>query len=149
MAQDLGLYLNSINTTKKNVMRGIEAEVDPKIISDYPDFIIHRLLSYHPDCVLLVNELNKMPHLDPQLKYEFLLHALPKGRRFSKLHKAPQPERLVLVKKFYGYSTAKALEVLDIHTEEDFAQMEKALSEGGILREKTSKRTSRSSADKA
>lgn len=134
MAADLGLYLNSINTTKKNVMR--DPEADPSVTTQYPGFIIKRLLSYHQDCVLIVNELNKMPQLENQMQYEFLLHAITKKKRFSKLHKAVVPENLELVKKYYGYSDQKALEVLDLHTDEQLAEMQAALSEGGVIGEK-------------
>jgi Bacteriophage clamp loader A subunit len=136
MAADLGLYLNSINSTKKNVMR--DPEADPSVVTQYPGFIINRLLSYHQDCVLIVNAINKLPQLDPQLQYEFLLNGLDKKKRFSKLHKAVTPENVDLLKKYYKYSTRKALEVSDLHTEEDFRRIRAELSEGGVLREKQS-----------
>jgi hypothetical protein len=129
MAADLGLYLNSINTTKKNVMR--DPEADPSVVTGYPAFIVKRLLSYHEDCVLLVNELNKLPTLDGQMQYEYLLHALPKKRRFSKLHKTVSPENLDLIKKYYGYSDQKAMEVLDLHTPQQIEALRKELDEGG------------------
>jgi hypothetical protein len=146
MAADLGMYLTSINSTKKNVMR--ELEVDPAVITGYPGFIINRLLSYHMDAILIVNAINKLTQLDNQLQYEFLLHGLPKGKRFSKLHKAVSPENLDLVKKYYEYSTEKALQVLDLHSVEDLRQMTTDMSEGGALRGK-SKRTGRNKSDKA
>ena len=142
MAADLGLYLNSINSTKKNVMR--DPEVDPSVITGYPSFIINRLLSYHQDSILIVNCINKLSFLDPQLQYEFLLHGLPKAKRYSKLHKAVTPENVDLVEKYYGYSTAKALEVLELHSNEDFGRMKNEMSEGGVLREKSTKRVGRS-----
>ena len=137
MAADLGLYLNSINTTKKNVMRDLEA--DPSVVTQYPGFIINRLLSYHQDCVLIVNAINKLPQLDPQMQYEFLLHGLSKKKRFSKLHKAVTPENVDLMMKYYKYSVRKAVEVLELHTEEDFKRIRAELSEGGVLREKRAK----------
>jgi hypothetical protein len=88
--------------------------------------------------VLIVNVMNKLPFLDPQLQYEFLLHGLPKGKRFAKLYKTIVPEDLDLVKTYYDYSTEKAMEVLELHSEEDFKEMRAALSEGGVLRAKKS-----------
>jgi hypothetical protein len=136
MASDLGLYLTSINQTKENVMR--DPEADASVVTGYPHFIINRLLSYHKDVVLLVNEINKLPHLDPQLKYEFLLHGLTKKKRFSKLTKAAQQENIELLKEYYSYSTEKALDVVELHTPEDFEHIRAELSEGGIVREKQS-----------
>lgn len=127
---DLGALLQSINKTKQNIMRG--TEVEPQVITGYPAFLIRRLLSYHQDAAMIVNELNQLPHLDNQMQYEFLLHMLPKRNRFSKTHKAPNVERLQLVKQYYKYSDAKAFETLDLHTEEDFVQMQAHLSEGGV-----------------
>ena len=132
MAADLGLYLTSINTTKKNVMR--DPEADPAVIKGYPGFIINRLLSYHQDCILIVNALNKLSHLDSQLQYEFLLHALSKKKRFAKFHKNVTPENLELVKRYYNYSTKKAMEVLHLHSEEDFSEIHNELSEGGVVK---------------
>jgi hypothetical protein len=131
MAADLGLYLNSINTTKKNVMRDLEA--DPSVVTQYPGFIINRLLSYHQDCVLIVNAINKLPQLDPQMQYEFLLHGLSKKKRFSKLYKAVMPENVDLMKKYYKYSTRKAVEALELHTPEQIEAIRAQLSEGGVM----------------
>ena len=120
-------FLKSINETKVNLMRE-----NPETVTAYPAFIVRRLLSYHDDCILLVNEINCIPNLDPQLEYEFLLHALSRRKRFAKLHKVEKPERLDIVKRFYGYSDAKAMEVLSLHTEDDFTRMENALRTGGV-----------------
>ena len=130
MAADLGLYLTSINQSKKNVMR--DPEADPSVVTQYPGFIINRLLSYHQDCVLIVNALNKLPHLDPQMQYEFLLNGLDKKKRFSKLHKAVTPENVDLMKRYYRYSTKKAVEVLELHTPEQIEAIKAQLSEGGV-----------------
>lgn len=138
MAADLGLYLTSINSTKKNVMR--DPEADPSVVTQYPSFIINRLLSYHQDAVLIVNAINMLPFLDKQLQYEFLLHGLPKGKRFAKLQKAVTQDNVDLVKKYYGYSTEKAIEVLELHSEEDFRRMSAEMSEGGVLREKNKRK---------
>jgi hypothetical protein len=127
---DLGDYLNSINQTKQNLMRGSE---DPKAVSAYPAFLIRRLLSYHKDCIQVVNEINCIPDLENQLQYEYLLHMLPKGKRWAKLHKTATSKNLELVKKFYGYSDAKAMEVLSLFSEKDFSNMERALDEGGVI----------------
>jgi hypothetical protein len=136
MASDLSLYLNSINQTKENVMR--DPEADASVVTGYPHFIINRLLSYHKDVVLIVNEINKLPHLDPQLKYEFLLHGLSRKKRFSKLAKGVKHENVELLSEYYNYSIEKALEIVALHTPEDIERIRAELSEGGIVREKQS-----------
>jgi len=127
-------YLKSINETKRNVMR--ENPDDPKAVSGFSSFLVRRLLSYHKDCVLFVNEINCIKGLDEQLQYEFLLHAIPKKKRFAKLHKVPSPKNLDLIKRYYNYSDVKAMEIVGLHTPEQLAKIEKDLSEGGILSEK-------------
>lgn len=133
-ASKLGDYLTSINKTKHNVMRDPDAE--PSVITGYPAFMIRRLMSYHMDAVLFANEMNKLPHLDNQMQYEFLLYAVPKRNRYATTHKAQNPDAVDLIKRYYNYSDEKALEVLGLHTQEDFARMTEHLSEGGIVREK-------------
>lgn len=129
---DLGDYLTSINSTKENIMR--TRPDDPKAVSGYSPFIVNRLLSYHRDCILIVNEINCIPDLDEQLQYEFLLHALTKKKRFSKLYKAPSKENLDIIQKFYGYSVSKAMEVMSLHRSEDLEVMRRHLDEGGVIK---------------
>jgi hypothetical protein len=133
-ASKLGDYLTSINRSKVNVMRDPNAE--PQVITGYPAFMIRRLMSYHMDTVLLANEMNLLPHLDNQMQYEFLLHSVPKKNRYATTHKVQNPDSVELIKEYYKYSDEKALEVVGLHTPDDFARMKEHLSEGGLVREK-------------
>lgn len=136
MEYQLGDYLTSINSSKKNIIRDADDPDEAK--KKYPAFITNRLLSYHQDAVLIVNAINKLPQLDPQMQYEFLLYGLPKKKRFSKLYKEKLPENIDLIKSYYHCSTTKAMEIVDIHTEEDLRFIRSELSEGGVLRGKQS-----------
>ena len=51
-------YLNSINTSKKDIMSD---DLDEK---DYAAFVINRTLSYFNDTVLMANEMNLNAHLE-------------------------------------------------------------------------------------
>lgn len=137
---DLGPYLTSINKTKINIMR--EGDEAAAMISGYPAYIINKLLSYHEDCILIVNELNKLPQLDNQLQFDYLLNMVSKKNRFAKLHKEINHEHLALVKKYYGYSTNKAVEVLEFHTEKDFEYMQSQFFEGGTINNNKTKKNS-------
>ena len=57
----------SILQNKKSV---IHDEIDLK---DYTPFVVNRALSYHLDCVLYVNELNRLPGIDKDMQYSYLL----------------------------------------------------------------------------
>jgi len=78
-------YLNSINVTKENMMRG--SENDELAEKQYNAFLINRGLSYFQDTVALANEMNQRADLDYKMQYEFLLNLVRKRKRFSKWHK--------------------------------------------------------------
>jgi hypothetical protein len=113
-----------------------DSEAEPQAITGYPAFMIRRLMSYHMDTALLANEMNMLPHLDNQMQYEYLLAAVPKKNRYASTHKVQLPDSVELIKKYYNYSDEKALEVVGLHTPDDFARMKEHLSEGGMVREK-------------
>ena len=69
-------WLNSINTTKKNLL-----DEDPTL--KYPAFIINRCMSGHIDTILLANEMNVQNHLDPKLQYDFFINIVRPKKRFA------------------------------------------------------------------
>jgi len=56
----------SIMTTGK-----VEVTEDNK--KDYVPFVVNRALSFHLDCLLAANEMNKLPGLDPVMQYHYLI----------------------------------------------------------------------------
>jgi len=119
-------WLNSINFTKQNLL-----EEDPDVIKDYPPYIINRCLSGHLDCVLLVNEMNKYHFLDKDLQYSFYLNTVRKRKRFSPWLRKDKINDLDYVKKYYGYSNQKALQVLKILSHEQINFIKQRLEIGG------------------
>ena len=61
-------YLNSINSTKKDVI------VDDITEKAYNSFMVNRSLSYFNDTVVLANEMNRYHHLDNKLQFLSLIH---------------------------------------------------------------------------
>ena len=117
--------LPSILYTKQDCML---TEQDEK---QYPHFIVNRALSQYPDTVLIANEINKYPNLDNKLKYDFLLNIIKPFRRpFTKWAKKVEPIDLAVVKEYYGYSDAKALEVLKILNDEQINSLKLKLEKG-------------------
>jgi hypothetical protein len=91
------------------------ALLTPQDENSYPAFMVNRALSYHRDTALLANEMNKNPNIDNRMKYDFLFHIVrPMKRTYTKWHKKEDSETLEVIKEYYGYSDAKALEVLRI-----------------------------------
>jgi len=71
-------FLNSINDTKIDLFK------DPQAIKDYKAFMVNRGLSYFADTIMYANEMNRYYDLDNEMQFDFLLHSVPKKRRFSK-----------------------------------------------------------------
>lgn len=97
----------------------------------YPHFVVGRALSQYRDTVLIANEINKYPHADNKLKYDFLLNIIkPYRRPFQKWAKRVEPVDLAVVKEYYGYSDARAIEALSILGDEQINSLKRALNKG-------------------
>lgn len=117
--------LPSILQTKQHCLH---TEQDEK---SYPHFVVNRALSQFADTVLIANEINKYPSADNRLKYDFLLNMVkPYRRPFSKWAKKVEPVDLDVVKRYYGYSDAKALEALRVMTPDQINSLKKELDTG-------------------
>lgn len=127
MKTELKEWLNSINQTKINLI-----DEDPSLEKDYPPYIINRCLSGHIDTVLYSNELNRTPNLSKKLQYDFLINIVRKRKRFSPWIKKEKIEDLECVKKYYGYSTEKAKQVLNILSEEQIKFIKQKFETGGM-----------------
>ena len=123
---ELKEWLNSINVTKKNLI-----DEDPSLEKEYPPYIINRCFSGHIDSIMFANELNKHPNLAKKLQYDFFLNSLRKRKRYSPWIRKEQLENLDLVKSYYGYSSEKAKQVLNILTREQLSFIRDRLETGG------------------
>ena len=118
-------YLNSINTTKKDIM------VDDLSEKAYNGFMVNRGLSYFADTILLVNEMNIHHQIDSRLQFDFLINTVRNRKRFSKWLKADDSEALQTVKEYYGYSNEKARQALTLLTESQVSELNKRIYKGG------------------
>ena len=119
-------YLNSINTTKKNLL-----QEDPDLEKKYPVYIINRCMSGHMDTILLANEMNINSHLDPKLQYDFFINIVRPKKRFAPWLRKDKLNSLELVKEYYGYSDEKARVALKILTDEQLNYIAKRMDRGG------------------
>ena len=124
----LGDFLNSINYTKTDVFQ----EDTEYVTKKYTPFIINRFLSYFPDTIIHVNEMNRLSSLDKKMQYDYLRLAIRKRKRFSKWLKEEYPEDLECVKQYFGYSNEKAKQVLDLLDAEMIVKIKEELDEGGV-----------------
>jgi len=119
-------WLNSINYTKKNLI-----DEDFSIEKEYPSYIINRCLSGHLDAVLFANEMNKYNFLPKKMQYDFFINTLRTKKRFSPWIKKDKIKDLEYVKRYYGYSNEKALQVLKILTKQQLNFIKSKFEIGG------------------
>jgi len=124
---ELKEYLNSINFTKKDLMKSDDKEW----IKKYPAFIINKILSGFSDTIMLVNEVNRNHFLDKDMQYSFLLNSIRSKKRFSPFLRADKLKDIECVKEYYGYSNDKAKSALDILTKEQLKLIKEKLFKGG------------------
>ena len=117
----------SILQTKKNVF-----ENDPDY-KDYNPFIINRALSFHPDCIPYVEEMNRLHFLDKDMQYQYLINTIrPMKRKFAPWQKAQVEKDIECVKEYFGYSNKKAREAMRILTNEQIDEIKRKTDKGGV-----------------
>jgi hypothetical protein len=128
---ELKEYLNAINHTKERLLDSEDEDWEKK----YPPFIVNKCVYPFQDTIMLVNEINQLPHLDKKLQFDFLLNSIRSRKRFTPWLKASKIEDLEYVKEYYGYSNDKAKQALDILTDEQIATVKQKLRKGGMKNE--------------
>jgi hypothetical protein len=124
---ELKEYLNAINHNKEPLMDTEDEAWEKK----YLPFVVNRCISPFLDTIMLVNEMNRLHHLDKKLQFDFLLNSIRTRKRFAPWLKANKIDDLEYVKEFYGYSNAKAKSALTILTNEQVKQIKVSLNKGG------------------
>jgi len=121
-------YVNSINTTKQDLM------IDDLAEKAYIPFTVNRSLSYFNDTILMANEMNKHASLDKKLQYHFLINIVRKRKRFSKWNKPELVNDVEVVKEYYGYSNEKARQVLPLLSSDQIMNLREKVNKGGRTR---------------
>ena len=119
-------YLKAINETKEDVM------LTPQDEKKYSAFIVNRGLSFFMDTIFQTNEMNRNPHLDSRLQFDYLINNIRKKRRYSKWLKPEKLQNVDLVKEYYGLSYEKAKDALSILSEDQLAYIRDKLNQGGV-----------------
>jgi|TARA_R110000851_G_scaffold107654_1_gene228093 hypothetical protein len=121
-------YINSINYSKKNLMRN--SDNDELAESGYVPFLTNRSLSYFTDTLFYANEVNQFHHTDHKLQYEYLLNSVRPKKRFAKWVKTMDSDDLEMVKLYYNYSTKKALQAIAILTPSELDHITRKVTRG-------------------
>ena len=122
-------YVNAVTSSKKDMMRGTEN--DELAEKGYNPYLTNRSLSYHQDCILYVNELNRFGDLDNLLQFDFLLNSLRPKKRYAKWIKPEQNEDLESVMEYFGYSRVKAERAMIALTKEQITMIKEKNIKGG------------------
>lgn len=113
----------SILQTKKDVLENEK---------DYTAFVVNRALSFHYDCVMQSNEMNKYPNLPGSMQYQFLLNSIRGYKRpFRKWERRETVEDLEAIKEYYNYSNEKAKDALVLLDAAQIETIKKAIDKGG------------------
>lgn len=114
---ELSDSLNSINLTKKNLVRG-----DSSAEKSYTPFVVMRCLSYDISSIMYVNELNGVGlaehNVSNLMNYEFLLNIIPKSKKFNKWVKPVKDDLVEIVMELDKLSYQKAVNVVGLLTSE-------------------------------
>ena len=97
----------------------------------YPPYVVNRCLAPFTDTIMLVNEMNKLHHLDKKLQFDFLLNSVRSRKRFAPWLKEEKIDNLECVKEYYGYSNEKAKSALKILNDEQIKTIKDSLYKGG------------------
>lgn len=120
-------YVNDILKDKKNLI------VDELTEKDYQPFLVNRSLSYHMDCIIYANEMNRRHHLDKKMQNDFLINTIRSRKRpFAKWIKPVKSEDLECIKTYYGFSESKAREALNLLSDEQVKQIKEKTDIGGL-----------------
>jgi len=118
-------FVNAISFTKKDIMEDDLSE------REYAPFITNRTLSYHQDCIMYANEINRRHHLDSRLQFHYFLNTLRKRKRFAKWAKPSVLEDMKVIQDYYECSKSKAEEYLRLLTAKEIEELKLRMNKGG------------------
>ena len=120
-------FVNQILQGKKQLI------VDDLTEKEYLPFIVNRSLSYHKDCVLYANEMNRRHFLDKKMQNDFLLNTIRSQKRpFAKWVKSEKSDDLECIKQVYQFSDTKAKEAARLLSKEQIQQLKEKTDIGGL-----------------
>lgn len=118
----------------KEILQGKKQLITDELTEkEYSPFLVNRSLSYHKDCVLYANEMNRRHFLDKKLQNDFFLNTIRSQKRpFAKWVKAEKNDDLECIKQIYGFSEAKAREALRLLSKDQIQQLKQQTEIGGL-----------------
>lgn len=121
-------WVNDINAGRDPIR---SSENPARAEKDYNSYFTNKSLSYHPDAIMYVSEMNVAHHIDNQLQVDYYINTLRPRKRFAKWAKPVKSEDLAAVCEYYGINHARALEVLTVLTPDQLAELKIRIEKGG------------------
>jgi len=120
-------YVNAILQNKKQLI------VDEITEKDYTPFLVNRSLSYHKDCIMYSNEMNRRHFIDKKLQNDFLLNTVRSQKRpFAKWAKVEKNDDLECIKLIYNFSDSKARDARRLLSKEQIQELKEKTDTGGL-----------------
>lgn len=123
-------FIKAVSESKQNIISGTDN--DELAEKAYNPFIVNRGLSFYPDTILYANEMNMRPSLDKKPQFLYLLNTLRPRKRYTKWLKEEKNEEIEIVSEYFGYSRAKAKDVIKILSSEQLKFIKSQLEKGGV-----------------
>ncbi len=123
--------MNPFEIVKQITFEKKDIIIDRESEKAYNPFMINRSLSYFNDTVLFANEMNRYWQLDAKLQFQFLLNIVRKRKRFSKWVKPETDSDIDAVREYYGYSNAKAIQILPLLSSDQVTIIKNKVKKGG------------------
>lgn len=122
-------YVNAILQNKNELI------TDDATEDAYVPFLANRSLSYHNDCIMFANEMNRRHFLDKKLQFDYLLCVVrSKKRPFTKWTKIQTDDNMQCVKTYFKLSDSKTREALRILKSEDIEKIRNLTDVGGTTK---------------
>lgn len=120
-------FVKAILQSKDELITDTESE------ECYVPYLTNKALSYHKDCLLYANEMNRRPWINKKAQFDFLINTVrSKKRSFGKWIKPEKNDDIVCVKQTYHCSDDKAREMLRLLTKEQIEKLKEKTDIGGL-----------------
>lgn len=117
-------FVKAITETKEDILTGNE--------SSYNQFIINKALSFNPDCVFFVHQLQMMESIPDRVHFEYLLNTISRRKRYGGWAKKDTlPATVELLKEAFGYSTSDAINAAELLSDKQILELQDGLEKGG------------------
>ena len=132
---DLTEILNDINYAKTGNFINDDNE------KHYSPYVINKCLWGIMDSLFFVQELNTFGKITKQEHYKYLVHALPKKKRFAKWIKEEKDPLIATIQEYYkGCSESKAKEIKKMLRPADIEFIISYLDKGGAEKKVSTKK---------